>query len=990
MLRLKSIKKDYIVADTKVHALKGIDLSFRKNEFVSILGPSGCGKTTLLNIIGGLDKYTEGDLFINGKSTKEFNDRDWDVYRNHRIGFIFQSYNLIPHQTILGNVELALTISGIGKAERQERAKKALDKVGLAGQYNKKPNQLSGGQCQRVAIARALVNEPEILLADEPTGALDTVTSVQIMDLIKEIAQEKLVIMVTHNPELAEKYSTRIVRLLDGELQDDSNPFSEEEEINEINCLLAIEKEKEEKELALIDPNDEKALKEYNKNKNAKEKAKMSLWTAFKLSARNLHSKLKRTILVVIAGSIGIIGVSAVLSVSTGVHDYIDTMQDDMLSGNPIQITKTAIDYNSLLNSSSLAQKKEALDQGQWVNINSIIDYLVSHESALKELVYNNEFNMDYINYLKSMPKEYYQEIKLNYGIDVTTNIYTDFNVFKNDSESLKIHSDEDKELANQYSRRVSLNSITETYTAMLEQTPYAQYSSYITSLAKVMNQGVSNNEYVSNQYDVVWGDINNFGKNNPHGVVVVLSKNQELSDLLLAQLGYFTEDEFYNMIFKAAPDDLPGEYHEVLDRTQYSFDEIGKKKFYWYPNDTIYKDNSAQVTALAKLIPGNKIDFVHSYQYNYEAKDTWNDGVELSIAAIVKPKDTISYGSLQSGFIYSEEFAREMISKNENSTIAKNIKEHGNVSSIDYNGMPIGIYYDMDYTYYHTTEKKYKEDTKTIYVGKNQSGIMQTFMSYIGQGSGISGISGGSGSGGEGGSSEGTGLTDMLSKLKTMDINGVAGTYIPESIAIYPNDFESKYLVTDYLAAWNDENTTLTFNVYSDDFSQPVNTKTLSFSDRNKIKYTDSVEIIINLINTMINIITYALIAFTALSLIVSTVMIAIITYVSVVERVKEIGVIRSLGGRKKDVSHLFNAETFVIGFASGVFGVFITGILSLLANLIVSVASSGAVTSIAHLTWANIGIMIALSILLTLIAGLLPARSAAKKDPVVALRTE
>ncbi|MGM9808622.1 MAG: ABC transporter ATP-binding protein, partial [Bacilli bacterium] len=322
MLRLQNIVKDYDVADTQVHALRGISLSFRKNEFVSILGPSGCGKTTLLNIIGGLDKYTDGDLFISGKSTKDFKDRDWDVYRNHRIGFIFQSYNLIPHQTILGNVELALTIAGISKKERQERAKKALDRVGLKDQYNKMPNQLSGGQCQRVAIARALVNEPEILLADEPTGALDTVTSVQIMELIKEIANERLVIMVTHNPDLAEKYSTRIIKLLDGEVQDDSNPFSEEEEIKEVE-----------------------AISHHNDN----EKAKMSLGTAIRLSFKNLFLKRKRTSMVAFAGSIGIIGVSMVLSFSAGIHGYIDSMQDDLLSGNPVSVEQETYDASMLL-----------------------------------------------------------------------------------------------------------------------------------------------------------------------------------------------------------------------------------------------------------------------------------------------------------------------------------------------------------------------------------------------------------------------------------------------------------------------------------------------------------------------------------------------------------------------------------------------------------------------------------------------------------------
>lgn len=345
MLKLVNIKKDYIMGDTKVEALKGIDLNFRKNEFVSILGPSGCGKTTLLNIIGGLDKYTDGDLVINGVSTKEFTDRDWDVYRNHRIGFIFQSYNLIPHQTILENVELALTIAGMEKNERVEKAKNALDKVGLKGQYNKKPNQLSGGQCQRVAIARALVNEPEILLADEPTGALDTTTSIQIMDLIKEISKEKLVIMVTHNPELAEKYSTRIVRLLDGEVSSDSMICSNEEE-----------------------------QKEKFANSATPEKAKMSFWTAFRLSARNLMCKLKRTLMVGFAGSIGIIGVSVVLALSSGITDYINSMQEDMLSGNPITITEQAYDINAMMNSMTRSEKKEILKESNYIYVDSILE----------------------------------------------------------------------------------------------------------------------------------------------------------------------------------------------------------------------------------------------------------------------------------------------------------------------------------------------------------------------------------------------------------------------------------------------------------------------------------------------------------------------------------------------------------------------------------------------------------------------------------------
>ncbi len=1001
MLKLSNIKKDYLVADSKVEALKGINLCFRKNEFVSILGPSGCGKTTMLNIIGGLDKYTSGDLVIAGRSTKEFKDRDWDIYRNHRIGFIFQSYNLIPHQNVLGNVELALTISGISKAERIERAKRALDKVGLKDQYNKKPNQLSGGQCQRVAIARALVNEPEILLADEPTGALDTQTSIQIMDLIKEIASERLVIMVTHNPDLANQYSTRIVNLLDGEVVGDSNPFSIEDEQKEIDDIKEEYEKTFEKETETLNEEEVKKLQE-RKNKENKEKAKMSFWTAFKLSGKNLFSKMKRTIMVVIAGSIGIIGVSAVLSVSTGVRDYIDSIQDDLLSGNPIAITKTGVDYQSLLNSSSLSTKKEALDKGDWVNVNSIIEYLVAHEDALEELVFNNEFNQDYVNYIKSMPTSYYQEIKLNYGIDVTPNIYTDFNVFKySDDTSITnvggnpVHTKEDLEVGNKYSNKVSLHAITEIYTAMLEQTPYEEYSTYITSLASVLGQGVSTASYIKEQYDVLEGNLDDFEK-DPHKIIVVLSQNDELSDLLLAQLGYYTEDEFYNMIFKAAPaemEEFKDNYSTSLDRTKFTYDELLNKTFTWYPNDTIYADNSFSYSG----------SFIHSYDYKYIAESDFEGGVDLTIAAIVKPKSNVSYGALNSGFFYSESFAREMISKNINSVIAENINEHGTVSSLAYpipnssGTIDMGIHYTLKYTYYNTTDDNYQEDEKKIYVGKSNSGIINTFMSYISSGTGSS-ISG---SGSSGTSVDSSSITSLLANLKTMDINGVAGTYIPEKISIYPNNFETKYLVTEYLDKWNTD-ADLEINKYDNNFEiNPLDSKydaedqtkatyILKAEDRNKIKYTDSVEIIINLINQMINIITYALVAFTALSLVVSTVMVAIITYVSVVERVKEIGVIRSLGGRKKDVSHLFNAETFVIGLASGVFGVIVTLILSLIANLIVGIISDGTISAIAHLTWLNAVIMILLSVLLTSIAGLIPARSAAKKDPVVALRTE
>jgi len=1001
MLKLKGITKEYYVADMTVHALKGIDLCFRKNEFVSILGPSGCGKTTLLNIVGGLDKYTNGDLVIGGKSTREFNDRDWDVYRNHRIGFIFQSYNLIPHQTILGNVELALTISGINKQERIERAKKALDKVGLQGQYNKKPNQLSGGQCQRVAIARALVNEPEILLADEPTGALDTVTSVQIMDLIKEIASEKLVIMVTHNPELAEKYSTRIVNLLDGEVLNDSNPFSEEDEKAEIEAIREAEKKDYEAGLALIDQNNPKDVKEYNKKKNAKERAKMSMWTATKLSARNLYSKLKRTIMVVIAGSIGIIGVSAVLAVSQGVRDYIANMQDDLLSEYPIEVAESGVDYNALLNS-SIGSNSEKLEivKGE-INVNSLIDFLVRNEDALKELAYTNDFTMDYVNYVKSMPKKYYNDIQLKYGIDITASIYTDYQIFKTNAEGKRVA--DNTAITGTNTRTLSLHAITEYYTALLEQTPYKDYSSLITNLSTVMSQSVSNNEYISSQYDILTGTL----PQKKEDIVLVLGDNDTLTDLMLAQLGYYTEDQFYNMIYKAGPQEMRGAYKESLDVKRFKYEDLLGRTFTWYPNDKIYTNVTAEYNgksyqrfaynyeANTKTVVEDNIytTAAGGYGLNYDlnmkyVEDDWsNSGLKLNICGIVRRKANIQYGALSTGLLYQEDLARYIISQNQHSEIANSIKENGSIYSINQTvsgfDLPIGIFYKLNFVYDKELENEtYENGSKNVLVGKSNTGIMKTFMSYIGSASPSSGANMAS----SGASSE---LMQYLN-LKTMDLNGVAGTYLPEKIEVYPVDFNSKYLVTDYLDKWNDKEKAVTIYKFNDNFDETTETYELAAADRTKIKYTDSIEIIIKILNTMVDIVTIALVIFTALSLVVSTVMVAIITYVSVVERIKEIGVIRSLGGRKKDVSHLFNAETIMIGLASGIFGVLVTLILSVVGNIIVNAASGGMVSKIANLTWVNALVMIALSVVLTTIAGIIPARSAAKKDPVVALRTE
>lgn len=854
MLKLVNIKKDYIMGDTKVEALKGINLNFRKNEFVSILGPSGCGKTTLLNIIGGLDKYTDGDLVINGVSTKEFTDRDWDVYRNHRIGFIFQSYNLIPHQTILENVELALTIAGMEKNERVEKAKNALDKVGLKGQYNKKPNQLSGGQCQRVAIARALVNEPEILLADEPTGALDTTTSIQIMDLIKEISKEKLVIMVTHNPELAEKYSTRIVKLLDGEVSSDSMVCSNEEE-----------------------------QKEKFANSATPEKAKMSFWTAFRLSARNLMCKLKRTLMVGFAGSIGIIGVSVVLALSSGITDYINSMQEDMLSGNPITITEQAYDINAMMNSMTRSEKKEILKESNYIYVDSILEKLAKRAEKMNSILVTNEINEDYVAYLKNMPSSYLESLAFDYGVDLSFSIYTDFTV-------------------NNKTRSTSIATIKNIYASLLEETEFKESSSAVSTLSQAFTQLLPNKEYLLSQYDLVDGKM----ATEKNEIMLVVNRNSEVSDLILAQLGYYTEEEFLNAAYKAF-DKNNAKYNPALDKEKFSYQELKNKKFYWYPNNSIYTKNEGNNI----LKPASAYPFFYNPYMDNEYSSTSN-AVELQVVGILCPKENVNYGSLTSGFFYTEALTNHILAVNKNSQIAEELRK------ID---------------------------------GNKFTSMMGSIMG-----------------GGSGSSSSTT--------MCTLSLNEVGGSNIPTGISIYPVDFDTKDLVLKYLDAWNNEETIV------------VNGKTLTKADRSTITYTDNLSLVISMINTLITVVTTSLIVFTAISLVVSTVMIGIITYVSVVERTKEIGVIRSLGGRKKDVGHLFNAETFIIGAVAGIIGIIITLILEIIGNLIIGHFTG--IYSLVSLKWYHAIIMISLSIFLTLFSGLIPSRAAAKMDPVNALRSE
>ena len=912
MLHLQNIVKDYVTSSETVHALKGVNIAFRKTEFVSILGPSGCGKTTLLNIIGGLDHYTDGDLVIGKRSTKEYTDRDWDVYRNHRVGFIFQAYNLIPHQTVLGNVELALTIAGISKEERVARAKQALDRVGLSNQYYKRPNQLSGGQCQRVAIARALVNDPEILLADEPTGALDTVTSVQIMDLIKEISRERLVIMVTHNPELAEEYSTRIIKLLDGEVLEDTNPMSDEEVEAEINDINKAEDEERVAFAALPEPEQKKVKKE---KKRRREKAKMSLFTAFKLSARNLWTKRGRTSLVGFAGSIGIIGIAMVLAFSAGIKGYVKYMQDDMLSGNPITITESTLDLKALTGmvNNSLDKSIEKLPGNVYVS--SLVEYIIKSGDT----VVTNDISENYINFVRDMPSEYYNAILYNYGIDMLPSIFVDF----------KTTPDSEPE-------HVSVRQITDMYKALLSKTEMSSMSSLVDSLAPSLKQAPSNTDYLLSQYDLVGNSKIATEKNE---VMLVLDSEDELSDLLLARLGYFTEVEFIEIINKAnselesAENGTEAVYNKALYRDYFTYEELLNKTLTWYPIDTVFTASTKENTI------GNTTTYKITADFNSSFDAPQESGLELKVVGILTPKDSISFGSLSSGIYYTEALTNHVLESAKTSQFLEDLAHKDLDESIS-------VSYDFTYSFSYYPSEAF--DGADI-VGEKVSTPTTGFSAY----KSVSGSS------------------------EEKYVRALGGNDVPNSVSIYPISFEDKYLVTAYLDQWNDKELDLT-----------IGGVTLLGEERDEVTYTDTLEIIIFMVNTMINIISYALIAFTSVSLVVSTVMIGIITYVSVVERIKEIGVIRSLGGRKKDVSRLFNAETLIIGTFAGVLGIGI----SVLASAIISRVLQPLIgfENIARLPANQAVLLILLSIALTSISGIIPARSAAKKDPVVALRTE
>ena len=881
MLQLKDIKKDYKTAGTVVHALKGVSLEFRANEFVSVLGASGCGKTTLLNIIGGLDHYTSGDLVIRGVSTKDYTDRDWDVYRNHRIGFVFQSYNLIPHQTVLGNVEIALTIAGCSKEERKKRALDALKRVGLEEQVNKHPNQLSGGQMQRVAIARALVNNPEILLADEPTGALDSTTSVQIMDLIREIAGERLVIMVTHNPELAEKYSSRIVRLQDGLVISDSNPYDSAQERRELEARL--------KKKGITDAQAKAWKKRKLEKENAgSEKAAMAFSTSLGLSARNLRAKKGRTVITSIAGSIGIISVCLVLALSNGFNRYILKTEEDMLSYYPLQITETSIDMTSIMSGmSSSSEMPDLSELDDKVYVNSFLTKIA------KGMTVTNNLSDDYLSYIEKMDEDLYYAVQYGYGTTLSDNLFT--------GVTTGVSADTAKQ------HYMSLSTLKEFYIQELNThaSEYAQLSYMVDYLGSVVHRMPGTDdltderygEYIATQYDVVAGQF----PQAENEAVLVIGGNNDATDLLLAQLGFIEEYNFLSLFEK-------GENENANDYLTIDFEDILRKEFTLYYNDSVYSQSTSMV---------------YPFTYNGEKKSldaTENEGMKIKVSGILRLKDGLTYGCLSGGLNLTEQTVESYIAKNMQSKIVTWMNDPKNAITTEKDGQKITIY---------RSPSEY---------------LNGYYYRYI---------------------DEGTGLEGYLTTDQSRALRSLGGDDSPNSISFYPKDFASKDKILSYLDAWND-----------------------SHDESERVTYTDTVGLMMGMVQTMLNAVTYVLVAFTAISLIVSSVMIGVITYVSVVERTKEIGVLRSLGARKRDIKNLFNAETFLIGLFAGIIGVGVTYLLSIPINLIFGALTG--ISSLAALPFYQGLIMVCISIVLTLISGLVPAKSAAKKDPVIALRTE
>lgn len=873
MLSLIGIHKEYVTGGQKVNALNDVTLHFRKNEFVSVLGPSGCGKTTLLNLIGGLDRYTSGDIEIRGRSTRDFRDRDWDTYRNHTIGFVFQSYNLIPHQTVLANVELALTLTGVSHSERRRRAVEVLTRVGLGDQLYKKPNQMSGGQMQRVAIARALINDPDILLADEPTGALDSETSVQVMGLLKEIAADRLVIMVTHNPELAEEYSTRIIRLLDGRVVSDTQPFDGQEE--------AVETVQ-----------------------NAK-KPSMSYTTALSLSLNNLLTKKTRTILVAIAGSIGIIGIALILSLSTGVQNYISRVEEETLSTYPITITGESMDTSSLLE--TMMGKAESFysgrEEGYIYSGEIMTEFLTASMSEIKE---NDLASFKSAVEESGALDELVSGISYQYGVDL--------HIWTEDENGLPL--------------QVNPGTAFESMTGMNFTTDILQSMSSMSAMSQtfggrgfnVWTELLNNRSLLSQQYDVIAGRW----PEDMSEVVLVVNEDNTVSDFTLYTLGLKPQSEL-GMLFSGL---LAGKPIET-ERQAYSFDEI-LSLTYRLVLPTDYFEKNAQT--------GEWTDLREDAQ---KFRAVLDGGLPLHVVGIIRPSEDSVVSPMNGGSIgYLSSLTEYVVERVASTEIIREQKENPDYDV--FTGLPFkggnaaGSNVDMSSMSLTPAQKKYVESLSEE--------ELQAMMAKYAPASASS-------------------YETNLSMLGAGDLN------TPTSVVIYPKSFEAKEEIERFI---ND------YNSRMEESGRPESV----------IRYTDYIGILLSSVTTIVDAITYVLVAFVAISLVVSSIMIGVITYISVLERTKEIGILRAIGASKRDISSVFNAETLIIGFLAGGIGILVSWILVFPINAIIESLSN--IAGMAVLPARGAILLVVISMALTLIAGLIPSRLAAKRDPVEALRSE
>lgn len=1004
MLELKNIKKDYPGGGETVQALKGISLQFRKSEFVSILGPSGCGKTTMLNIIGGLDQYTEGDLVINGKSTKDFKDRDWDAYRNHSVGFVFQSYNLIPHQTVLQNVELALTLSGVGKSERRSRAKKALEQVGLGSQLKKKPSEMSGGQMQRVAIARAIVNNPDIVLADEPTGALDTETSLQVMEILKEISKDRLVIMVTHNPNLAERYSTRIVRMLDGLITDDSAPLSEEE----------IKKEQEEDK---VKTEREKKVK----------KPSMSLSTSFGLSLKNLITKKGRTALTSFAGSIGIIGIALIFAVSQGTTAYINALQEDTLSSYPITLEAHSMNLGALMEAFiGTAHSQEEHDNDavyQKPMVYDLVNALSSAETIDNDLA-------AFKAYIEERRADTSDENGLNEAISGIQYTYdTEFLVYTENVDGTIIRSDSQElmqELLIEYFGldMSSMMDLGEEYGLMDSMGSLFSMGSSMVLWQEMLNgdNGKLVSPLLESQYDVIYGSW----PTEYNEIVLVLDENNEIDDMALYALGLKSKEEI-DAVMQAAMNQTAIE----VEQQKWSYEEICDMEFRVILNSSCY------------TLDENTGLYADLRESNAGLKYLYDNGLSLKVSGIIRPSEDAVSSMLTGSIGYTSELTEYIIEQSKNSAAVT--AQLNNPSTDIFTGLPF-----QESTGDLTDEQK-EADFREYISGLDEQGkanayitimsipsqeqidaaVSQTMDSMtreemeemlneaLAQQTGVN-------------TEE---LADYISSMTDEEFNSMftqiiaeqftlqyaqqvqeqmgqmnaqelaaaldmalpsytteqCAEYYEQVLSFSESSYEDNMLELGYV----DLDDPATINLYASSFEdkelieQAIEDYNSTVSELEQIEYTDYVGLMMSSVTSIINAVTYVLIAFVAVSLIVSSIMIGVITLISVQERTKEIGILRAIGASKRNVSSMFNAETVIIGFTSGALGVIITYILCIPINLILH-HLTGINTLSAYLPVPVAVILVLISVALTLFSGIIPSRSAAKKDPVVALRTE